>query len=80
MHASIQALLAATSFHQSVTSFLDLAQIVCLLFGIPKIAQGAWSFSRGEFKEGKAEIIAGFLLAMSVVIVRMFAGWLGVNL
>ncbi len=80
MNTPFAPLLAAVQFNQAVTSFTDFLLIVTVLFGAPKIAQGAWSISRGLFGEGIASVIAGFLCCMTVPIIRMIAGWLGVTL
>lgn len=71
---------ATTSFNQAVGSFLDFLFVVTVLLGAPKLAQGAWAISRGNYTEGIASVIAGFLCCMTVPIIRMFAGWLGVSL
>lgn len=70
----------AVTFSQAVGSFLDFVQILCLLFAIAKVAQGAWNISRGDVSEGFSNIGAGFLLGATVVIVRMYASWLGITL
>ncbi len=54
--------------------------VVTILLGIPKIAQGAWNISRGNYNEGIAAVIGGFLCCLSVPIIRTFAGWLGLSI
>lgn len=71
---------AAVSFNQAVGSFLDFAQTLCLIFAVAKVAQGGWNISRGDVSDGYANIGAGFLIGAAVLIVRMFAAWLGITL
>jgi hypothetical protein len=73
-------ILGAASFEQATTRFLDFIQIVCVFFGLALIIGGIWRFTRGEMAEAFAPIAGGFLLCMAVPIIRMFAGWIGINL
>lgn len=75
-----QPLLAAVQVLQTISSFLDFLQVLTLLFGVPKIAAGAWSISRGQTQDGMTSVIAGFLVCMAVPITRLFASWLGVTI
>jgi hypothetical protein len=78
MHLHI--LIAAITFELGASRFLDFLQIVAVLFGLVLIIHGIWRISRNELSEAMAPIAGGFLLCLSVVIVRMFAGWVGVSL
>jgi hypothetical protein len=73
-------ILGAASFEQATTRFLDFIQILCVFFGLALIVGGIWRVSRGELAEAFAPIAGGFLLCMAVPIIRMFGGWIGVNL
>lgn len=73
-------ILAVSSFEQVTSRFLDFIQIVCVFFGLALIIGGIWRFSRGELAEAFAPIAGGFLLCMAVPIIRMFGGWIGMNL
>jgi len=80
MEHSFHPILGVVPVQQAISSFLDFLQVLTLLFGVPKIATGAWSISRGQTQDGITSVIAGFLVCMTVPIIRMFAGWLGVTI
>ena len=75
-------MIAATtaSFPQLAGNCLDLVQIITILFGAAKVAQGARSISRGLYDEGIASIIAGFLCCVTVPIIRLMASWMGISI
>lgn len=73
-------ILGVVPVQQAIISFLDFLQVLTLLFGVPKIAAGAWSISRGQTQDGITSIIAGFLVCMAVPIIRLFASWLGTTI
>jgi hypothetical protein len=73
-------ILAAVSFEQAFSRFLDFMQVISIVFGLAQIVGGVWRFTRGEMAEAFAPIAGGFLLCMAVPIIRMFAGWIGINL
>lgn len=73
-------MIAAASFNQLASTFLDFLFIVTLLFGVPKILQGARLIARGEQGEGMACVVAGFLTCAAVPIIRMIAGWMSVSI
>ena len=72
-------LIAAMPFEPIVSKFLDFLQIVTVLLGLGLIIAGIWRFSRGELAEAFAPIAGGFLLCLSVTIIRLFASWVGIN-
>lgn len=73
-------ILGASSFEQVTGRFLDFIQIVSILFGLALIIGGVWRLTRGDMAEAIAPIAGGFLLCLAVVIIRMFAGWIGVTI
>jgi hypothetical protein len=80
MMNNIIPILATAQFVPIASRFLDFIQIVCVFFGLALIIGGIWRFVRGEMAEAFAPIAGGFLLCMAVPIIRMFAGWIGMNL
>lgn len=73
-------ILAAASFEQAFSRFLDFMQVISIVFGLAQIVGGVWRITRGEMAEAFAPIAGGFLLCMAVPIIRMFGGWIGMNL
>lgn len=80
MNTTFQLLFAAAQFNQAVTNFLEFLLIVTLLLGIAIILSGSFSIARGNYGDGMASVTAGFLCCMTVPIIRLFAGWLGVSI
>ncbi len=80
MMNNIIPILATAQFVPIASRFLDFIQVVSILFGLALIIGGVWRLTRGDMAEAIAPIAGGFLLCLAVVIIRMFAGWIGVTI
>lgn len=78
-YASTLVLLAQTSIDLPLNNFLAFLSKIMLLIGVVMIFYGGWKIHRGETSEGLLAIVGGFIVALSVPILRVLAGFGGIS-
>jgi hypothetical protein len=70
-------MLAQATFDSALQSFLGFISKILILLGIAVVCYGGWMVSQGKTSEGVMGMVGGFLMAVAVLILRLFAQFTG---